>query len=201
MLSFLFGKKKTESKNCENTIQKLKETLILLEKRESHLLNEIEKLRKQAIGYNNKNKNMAILSLKKAKLYEKQYDSISGQKFNIETQISALTQTIINKETINALSMGKNVLNKIGSELDPDKVSDIVDDIGDNMEKIKEVTEAISRPVHDSVDEDELIEELNELTLLEKPDILNKLPNLPNVPDKVLEEEKELEKLHIIMNS
>lgn len=142
--------------------------------------------------------------LKKAKLLEKEFEAISGQKFNLETQISALTQAITNSDAINAMRLGRQTLAGLDAKLDPDKIADVMDDLSENLAKVGEVTDAMDRPIGAVMDDDALLEELNGLSLeqdLTTPDIQELVfPNLPK-DKKDSEEDAELRELEAVMNA
>lgn len=203
-MNFLFGKKKSVAPAPSKAIDKLRESLEMLEKRETFLETQITLLKGQAVKYlHEKNKTKALSQLKKCKLWEKEIDSISGQKFNLETQISALTQAIVNSETMQAMRMGRETLANLDAKLDPDKVANVMDDLTENLAKVGEVTDAMARPIGPLLDDDELLKELDDLSL-EKEVLVTPEPHttpldLPNVPDD--QDEEELRKLENIMNA
>lgn len=200
MFSFLFGKKK-QSISPTKTIDKLRETLNMLEKREVFLEKEISSLKEQATKYlQDKNKTKALNSLKKSKLLEKELESISGQKLNLDIQISSLTQAVTNSETLNAMRIGKETLSALEIKNDPDKVADTIDEISDHMAKLDEITETISRPIK-IMDEDELLDELNELSKQKEQDLESLPSSWPQVPMKEIKSktDEELKELSDIM--
>ena len=206
-MNFLFGKKKPIPPQPSKAIDKLRETLQLLETREAHLEQQINTLKEDAKRYlREKNKPRALNALKKSKLLEKEFDSIEGQKFNLEAQISALTQAITNSETIAAMRLGKETLAGMESKVDADKVAETMEDISDSIAKMEEVTDVMARPIGTITDEDDLLAELNGLSIEqekpeEKPE--EKLISLPNVPTDTQEEDEDIElrKLHAVMNA
>jgi len=213
-MNFLFGKKKPVSPLPSKAIDKLRETLEILEKRENFLEKQILTLKEQSIKYlNEKNKAKALYFLKKSKLLEKEVESIVGQKLNLETQISALTQAITNSETIQAMKIGRDTLTVLESKFDTNKVSDVMDDLSDNLSKVGEITEVMSRPIGSIVDDDDLLQELTSMSIqdniLSEPNLsdMNHIKKtnsliLPDVPAKKNDlEDEELRKLETIMNA
>lgn len=76
-MNFFGRKKKTNIISPSDSINNLKTTITLLEKRESYLNKQVDNLRSKAKEELKKNdKNRALNYLKKSKLYEKQIDSI-----------------------------------------------------------------------------------------------------------------------------
>lgn len=208
-MNFFFGKKKNIPPPPSKAIDKLKETLITLEKREAFLEEEIMNLKSQAKEcVKNDNKQKAINFLKKVKLLEKEATSISGHKFNLEVQVSALTQAVTNSETINAMRLGRETLSGLDAKLDPDKVADVMDELTENLAKIDEVADAMARPIGIVLDDDALLQELEDLSLKEHTISVPKVTELPNVPDlpsvpltKVPSVDDELRELERVMSA
>jgi len=201
----LFGnKKRKEEVPPHKVIMGMKETLETLEKRERFLETRITEYKTQAKSFVKSNKPKALSLLKKAKMNEKQLNSIYGQKNSLETQILAIEQGINNKDVVSAMKRGKSTLENMIKTMDPDDIGELMDDIASNMDMASEVSEALSSPVGPVYNEDELLAELEEENkvvnneekmLMKEPDI----SNLPTVPSNKLEAEEELAKLERIM--
>ena len=203
----LFGKKKQDVRVQPNTvITELGETVKMLEKREAYLDKQIGVFKGQAlVAAKSKNKPKALANLKKAKMLEKQLDSIFGMKFNIELQIGALAQSITGQEVYKALVKGKDALTKLDTQSDPDKVADVMDDLAETMAKVDEVSQVMSQPIGQLMDDDELTKELDGMMLeLELSPDVQLPPNMPNIPVKAVsirqKEEEELKALQLMMN-
>ena len=205
----IFGKKNKPAPKPSDAIEKLQSTLDMLGKRETHIEKQIDVLKKSAKNILASSKPRALALMKRAKLFEKEYDNIVGQKLNLEAQISTLAQAVTNSETITAMRIGKDTLASLEGKLDVDKVSDVMDELAENMNKIEEISEMMSRSVGSSyMDDDELLHELDVMSLedqSEVPDI--KVPKrvdiagqLPNVPISTAEED-ELKELEAMMNA
>lgn len=196
-MNFLFGKKKHTPPTAPKAIDKLRETLNMLEKRENHLVKQITGLKEQAkVHVHQNNKPRALVFLKRVKLLEKELGSISGQKFNLDSQISTLMLAIINNETITAMKIGRDTLVGMESKMDPDNVADIMDDISENIVKMDEVSETLSRSIGLVVDEDELTAEMDTMLLQDKILDLSKLPDVP----QSIQSEKEEQELQVLLN-
>ncbi|ETO29176.1 hypothetical protein RFI_07949 [Reticulomyxa filosa] len=108
MFGRLFGTN-SKSKNANHppidlnsSIQKLRQAIVTLEKREQHLGKKIDDCVKNAKQKSkNKDKKGALFELKKKKHLEGQLQSIQGKKLNLETQIMTLEDAFLNKETLN----------------------------------------------------------------------------------------------------
>lgn len=207
-MSFLnfFGKKKVETQQSPlKVIQNMKETLELLEKREVFLEKKVYDLKVEAKVNVKINKNKALLLLKKAKMNEKQLLSIYGQKENLELQIGALEQGINNKNIIMSMKHGKNAIEHMTKTMDPDQIEELMDSISDGMAISTEIADAMSRPLGEVYDDDDLLAELEEE--LEDQNTINvvtktvdtKTVDTKTVDKKELEELKELKELEALM--
>ena len=190
----LFGKKKKQNINIQDTISKLNETITLLEKREEHLNKQIKSLKTNAKKTKDENKSKCLFFLKKAKIYQNQLENIFNTKYNIEVQLNTLYQSIVNKEVINSLSVVKDTVQNYHVEVE--KTEKLMEDLQENIQDINEVSSVLSKPLGDIHDEDDLLKELDELEI----DLC-----FPNIPDTILQnqkekEEEELKKLNVIFN-
>lgn len=219
----LFGKKKEAIVKPSQAIAQLQETISTMEKRELFLDKQISSLRQKARDLVKKDKSKAIFCLKRAKLLEKQLESSMGAKFNLEMQIASLIQALNNTETVSALSTGYKALSALENKIDPDKVSEVMDEITEAMSSVDEVSETISRPIGPVMDDDELLRELESMGLeeLEPPSLVQPnlarpslvqpnlaRSNLPSVPQTSLSErrqeeieDEELKELERVMNA
>lgn len=200
----LFGRKKQDSKiQPSSVIIELGETIKMLDKREVYLEKQISLFRSGALdAMKSKNKSKALIYLKKSKMLEKQLESIFGMKFNVELQIGALAQSITGQEVYKALVKGKDALVKLDTQSDPDKVGDVMDDLAETMARVDEVSQVMSQPIGQLMDDDELTKELDGMMMeLE----LSSEVQLPNIPAKVVatkqnKEEDDLKTLQLMMN-
>merc|ERR1712211_185687 len=83
----------------------------------------------------------------------------------IEMQREALEGANTNTAVLTTTNDAAKALKKANNELDVDKVHDMMDDIAEQQDVAKEISEAISNPVAfgQEFDEDDLEAELNEL--------------------------------------
>ena len=159
----LFGKSKQEILSPQVVIQNMRETLDTLEKREIHLEKRVNVFKKEAGSFVKTNKQKALELLKKAKMNEKQLLSIYGQKENLETHILVLEQSITNQNIIESLKQGKNAIENMTKKLNPDDVSELVDNISSSIDASEEITTALSQPIGGVAhDEEELLAMLND---------------------------------------
>jgi len=105
------------------------------------------------------------MALKRKKAYEGQIEKIAGARLTIEQQLMAIEDANINVEAIGAMRSGANALRNIHGTLNIDKVDDVMDEIRDQMDLAKDITDAISQPVGfgQDFDDDELSKELDDL--------------------------------------
>lgn len=194
----LFGKKKQQVVHPTQAISKLQETQTMLEKKECHLDKQITDFKHQATTFIKAgNKIRALYFMKKAKILEKQLQSTFNMKLNLETQIASLMQSITNIETISAIQIGKDAFNSLDKKMDPEKVADVMDDLAENMNKVEEVADVLGQPISSVVlDEDELLEELAEISIQDSFEI----PKIPKIIKKKEDDEKELRELELLMN-
>lgn len=187
-------------------IQNMKETLDTLEKREKFLETRITVLKNEAKSLVSTNKRKAIYLIKKAKINEKQLLSIYGQKENIETQIYALEQGVTNQNVISSMIYGKNAIEQITSTINPDNIDQLMDNINASIDSAEEVSNAMSSPIGQVYDDDDLFKELedevgNKQNNEEKYTKLS-ISDLPEVPVNTVlsRDENELKELNELMS-
>ncbi|XP_046972496.1 charged multivesicular body protein 4c [Vanessa cardui] len=188
-LGKLFGGKKEEKgPTTHEAIQKLRETEELLIKKQEFLERKIEVEIQTARKNGTKNKRAAIAALKRKKRYEKQLTQIDGTLTQIEAQREALEGANTNAQVLNTMKEAANAMKLAHKDIDVDKVHDIMDDIAEQHDISREITDAISNNVafSNDIDEDELERELEELEQeeLDKEMIGINVPSdsLPEVP-------------------
>lgn len=213
----LFGKKKEEKKvDVTSTINLIRETVSTLEKRQVFIDKNIEMERthaKEAISKNNKQR--AISHIKKVKMYQKEYDNIQGNIFNLETQRIALESQVTSYNIVQAMKASSVAL-KQGPN--PDEISDLMDGIDESIQIQDEIAQELSRPIGPVMDDSELESELEMLEseyiheISGTKDIINNLNNLNKLPkakkeikiekntDNIDNTEKELKELEMILS-
>merc|ERR1719310_323786 len=78
-------------------------------------------------------------------------------------QIMSLESATINMEVFKGMKTGANAMKQIHGQMNVDKVDETMEEINETMDVAKEISDVISQPVGDPLDEDDLLEELNEL--------------------------------------
>jgi len=112
-----------------------------------------------------KNKRAAIAALKRKKRYEKQLQQIDGTLSTIEMQREALESANTNTNVLTTMKIASDALKAAHNSMDVDQVHDMMEDIAEQQDVAKEISDAISNPVAfgNDIDEDELEKELEEL--------------------------------------
>merc|ERR1712135_185383 len=131
--------------------------------------------------------NVAIQALKRKKRYEKQLQQIDGTLSTIEMQREALEGANTNTAVLQTMGDAAKALKAAHQHMDVDKVHDMMDDIAEQQDVARQISDAISNPVAfgQDIDEDELEKELEELEQEELDEDLIRLPahtELPTVP-------------------
>merc|ERR1711972_1310054 len=136
----------------------------------------------------------ALQALKRKKRYDSQLQQIDGTLSTIEMQREALEGANTNTAVLTTMNDAAKALKKANADLDVDKVHDMMDDIAEQQDVAKEISDAISNPVAfgQEFDEDELEAELDalgeELELEEQEELDKQLLDvgpsvgLPDIP-------------------
>jgi charged multivesicular body protein 4A/B len=171
----LFGKKKPSAAPVPlpvDTIKMLRDNLLVLEKREEHILKKIDgALAEARMKSSKKDKNGALFALKRKKMYEAEVSKLQGARITLDSQILALESAAVNIETFKAMKSGANAMKGMRGDIDSDKVDDMMDEIQEEKDIHDAISEAISRPGQDLFDDEELLEELAELDALDLEDM------------------------------
>lgn len=99
---------------------------------------------------------MATAALRRKKTYEQQLDQLAGTRLTLEAQANAIESANMNAETMLAMKRGAGALKDIHKQLNIDKVDATMDEIREEMERTKEIADAISNPLNVGVDVDEV---------------------------------------------
>nr|CAD1839337.1 unnamed protein product [Ananas comosus var. bracteatus] len=165
MFSKIFGKPQ-EQTNALATLDKLNETLEMLEKKEKVLLKkaaaEVERAKEFTRA---KNKRAAIQCLKRKRLYEQQIEQLGNFQLRIHDQMIMLEGAKATTETVDALRTGAAAMKAMQKATNIDDVDKTMDEINEQTENMKQIQEALSAPIGIAADfdEDELEAELEEL--------------------------------------
>ncbi|XXG86012.1 hypothetical protein AAC387_Pa11g1004 [Persea americana] len=186
MLKRMLTKKKKAPPSAISTLDKLNETLEMLEKKE-HLLQkkisvEIERAKKFT---QSKNKKAAIQCLKKKKLFEAQIEQLANFQLRVHDQMIMLEGVKATTDTVDALKTGASAIKSIQFSLSVDDIDKTMEEVNEHTESMKQIQDALAAPVGAAadIDEDELEAELEELEgeeleeqLLQPPSSTHEMP-------------------------
>ncbi|KAA8907884.1 hypothetical protein TRICI_004891 [Trichomonascus ciferrii] len=158
-----FGGGSKQKDAPRKAIVNLRTQIDLLAKKEKYLETQIEQQEGIARKNVTTNKTAARAALKRKKTYETEVEKIQGQMASLETQLNALENANLNSETMKAMHEGAKAMKQIHGNMNIDKVDSTMDEIRDQVALNEEIRDAISRPLGQEVDEDELNEDLAEL--------------------------------------
>lgn len=193
-----------EKSKTSKVINDLKQQLELMEKRNVVIKKRIEEAQIEAkLLLEKKDKNGALISLKKKKQYDAELEKNQGIQIVLENQIYSLESVTMQKAIVDALSQGNKSIKKLNTELNPEKIEELMDEIQEEADNFKSIQDAMSQPLQQIYNDSDLLNELEQL----ESDVLDEgLLNvsslktaLPTVPTKALpkiitkEEEMELE--------
>ncbi|BGP05456.1 ESCRT-III subunit protein snf7 [Rhodotorula toruloides] len=164
-LSYLTGRGQSTKDSTRESIVKLREHLLMLDKKEEYLGKKIDDELRKAKANATSNPRVAKQALRQKKLYEQELESIAGRKMTLTTQVNAIESANMNKETLEAMKQGAEVLKNIHGKLNVDKVDATMDEVRNQLELTNEISQAISDPAGMGIDVDdqELADELAEL--------------------------------------
>ncbi|KAI5477075.1 vacuolar sorting protein VPS32 [Pseudohyphozyma bogoriensis] len=180
-LSYLTGTGKSSRDTTREAIVNLREHLLMLEKKEEHLMKKIEEETRKAKANATTNKKVAMQALRQKKQHETELDSIAGRKLTLETQVNAIESANMNKETLNAIKKGSDVLKNIHGSLNVDKVDNVMEDARVQLELTNEINEAISNPGAMGIDVD-TTELEDELAQMEQEELNKRLAGAEPAP-------------------
>ncbi|ODQ50310.1 ESCRT-III component [Saitoella complicata NRRL Y-17804] len=182
MWGYLFGGSSQKKKDApKEAILKLREQLLMLEKKESHLQKQIDEQTAIAKKNATTNKKAALRALRTRKTLENALDQLASSRQTIETQVYSIENANVNFETMKAMKAGAEAMKTIHKGMSIDKVDATMDEIREQIMLGDEVAEAISRPVGigNDVDETELEEELE---MMEQEELDSKMLGVGGVP-------------------
>jgi len=176
----LFGKAKKAPPPSES-IEKLRKTVEMLEKREAYLEKRIEQEVSVARANSTTNKKKAMMALRRKKLMESQIDKLSGARLNLETQMMYLEGATVDKATFDAMRGAASALQGIQKDISVDQVDRAMDDIQESFDVQRELGDALSQGFSsDLYDEDELENELRELEMETSSATALAMPSVPS---------------------
>jgi len=204
----IFGKKKEPPVNVMDTIQKLKEQVIILEKRNKCVEQKTATLMTEIKQVAKTNQQKALLLLDKKKTYDEEIHKNDCSCILLEKQIAALESSIINKQVTDTLRDGNLFVKKVQKTMNIDNIEDLMDDIKETADTQKTISEIFSNQVQDIYEDEDLLNELNQIVNEEEqprphPQQQKQSYHFPNVPlenqvtKNQLEEEDEKELIRL----
>ena len=185
-----------EKTKTSKVINDLKQQLELMEKRNIEEAQIEAKLRLEK-----KDKNGALISLKKKKQYEAELEKNQGIQIVLESQIYSLESVTMQKAIVDALSQGNKSIKKLNTDLKPEKIEELMDEIQEEADNFKSIQDAMSQPLQQIYNDTDLLDELGQLEtevlseeLLKVPSQQKELPKVPTTDlPKVKTEDKDIE--------
>jgi charged multivesicular body protein 4 len=181
--------------NTSRTIQRMGDTIDTMEQRERMLIMKIDQevgRAKEAMA--KKNKNLALLCMKRKKLYEDNLGKLMAQRANMETIKITMEDTAMNAEVLRAQREAAGELTRINQGMDADRVEEDLDKMREAMDDQQRIAELLGQPIgNDMVDEDDLMGELEDMMVEEKqekakaqkatkPKVADEPLDMPSVP-------------------
>ncbi|GAA6035096.1 hypothetical protein JCM8097_002182 [Rhodosporidiobolus ruineniae] len=180
-VSWLTGRGGSSKDSTREAIVKLREHLLMLDKKEEYLGKKIDDELRKAKANATSNPRVAKQALQQKKLYEKELEGIAGRRMTITTQVNAIESANMNKETLEAMKQGADVLKGIHGKLNVDKVDATMDEVRNQLELTNEISQAISDPAGMGVDMDDQ-DVLDELAELEQEELNKRLAGAEAAP-------------------
>lgn len=197
MMSFLknlFGGSapKPPAMSANKGLEALEEQADLLRKKIIHFETQIQEQTKIAQQNATANKTKAIAALKRKKKLEENLKVAQGTLDNLENQKDMLENASSNAAVLKTMADTAKIVKQQHDNLDINKVEDIVDEMREQKEISEEIQNILSQSTAKTVDEDELLKELEGMQQEELDAKLSNLTptdkdtvTLPNVPTQI----------------
>merc|ERR1712156_171362 len=140
------GKKGDKALTTGEAIQKLRETEEMLMKKQDFLEKKVDAETATARKNAKTNKRVALGALKRKKRYEKQLQQIDGTLTTMEQQREALEGANTNTAVLQTMGEAAKSLKKAHEGMNVDDVHEMLDDIAEQQDVAKEISDAISSP-------------------------------------------------------
>ncbi|KAF3597799.1 hypothetical protein DY000_02020238 [Brassica cretica] len=185
MFTRLFRKPKKKETDTLQTLEKLNETLDMLEKKESLLLKRAAQEVEIAKEFTRaKNKRAAMLCLKRKSVYEQQVEQLGNYQLRIHDQMIMLEGSKATTETLDALRSGASAMKAMQKATNIHDVDKTMDEINEQTDNMRQIQDALSAPFGSDFDEDELEAELEELESAElEEELLEPVRPVQNLPE------------------
>lgn len=167
MMSFLKnifgGPPKQPAMSANQGLELLEEKADMLRKRIAHIEDQIKEQMTIAQANANANKSKAVAALKKKKKLEENLKTAQGTLDNIENQKDMLENASSNAAVLKTMADTAKIVKQQHDNLDINKVEDIVDEMREQKEISEEIANILSQSTTKTVDEDELLKELESM--------------------------------------
>ncbi|CEP15114.1 hypothetical protein [Parasitella parasitica] len=138
------------------------------------------------------NKQKALLALKKKKYQVQLLEKTDQQLMNLEELTNSIEFALVEKQVLEGLKCGNDVLKEIHKETSLEAVEKLMDDTADAIAYQNEIDQMLHGLIS-TEDEEEIMKELDELREQEilRMQIMSELPNLPSnklpqvLPDQI----------------
>jgi charged multivesicular body protein 4 len=121
----------------------------------------------------------ALFCLKRKKMFESEINKIQGARMTLEQQILTLESATVNLEVVKGMQAGVTSMKQMSRAMDVDKVDDLMGEIKEGMDNAEDISNIISQPVGEPLDDEDLLAELNEM---EEQDLEAALLDAPSIP-------------------
>ncbi|KAJ0254188.1 Vacuolar protein sorting-associated protein 32 2 [Hirschfeldia incana] len=184
MFTRLFRKPKQKETKTLQTLEKLNETLGMLEKKESLLLKRAAQEVERAKEFTRaKNKRAAMQCLKRKRVYEQQVEQLGNFQLRIHDQMIMLEGSKATTETVDALRSGASAMKDMQKATNIKDVNKTMDEISEQTDNMRQMQDALSAPFGSDFDEDELEAEREELESAElEEELLEAVRPVQNLP-------------------
>lgn len=113
----------------------------------------------------------ALLEMKRRQLLHKQIETSYSKVLNIESSLHALQQAASHKNILRALEQSNETLHFLRESTSLERVDDVLDDLQEEMEHLEKIDVSLSSVSPVLVDEDELLRELEAMTLRDASEV------------------------------
>ncbi|CAL7936387.1 unnamed protein product [Xylocopa violacea] len=189
-MGIFFAKKKPPSRVTEQdkAILQLKQTRDKIKQYQRRIEQNLEKERLMAKKLiQNKQKDRALLLLRKKKFQEQILSKTDGQLENLEHMVHDLEYAQVEVKVIDGLKVGNAALKKLHDLLSIDEIEKVMDETREGIEKQREIDEILSGELTEK-DESEVEAELDALLAADIKENAPEIPEnvtLPEVPENV----------------
>jgi hypothetical protein len=145
-------------------IDKLRDQSEMLDKRNNYNVTRIEKLTLEIKGkLSSGDKKGAMLLLQQKKKLDAEIEQHQGTQLLLQNQLSALECATLNKDVVDALSLGNATIKRLTKDIPVTRIDDLMEDIHEMQDAQAQIQNAMSAPLHQLYDDPDLLAELQEM--------------------------------------